>query len=140
MNRLFSFILILIFAVALSSCEKEEFENPLQFETNTLTIASAATQATIKLRLERPAEDNIPVTVRYQANGLTYNEDFTTNPEEVNGTIFLTIPTGSSEVTFTVNKQPGITLLGNEIVSFTLETAGKPATIGATSSLTVHLD
>lgn len=129
---------VLATALALGACKKTDPplpDNTLNFSASAQGFESTAASATVTLSLSRSASVAIPVTVSLAATGVTYGTEFTTEPAANNGTITLSIPAGSTSVSFTVNKTSGVFLNGNEYLSFTLASAGSPIVIGSTNAL-----
>lgn len=138
MKKLFYYILGLTLFIA--SCKKSDPalpDNLVNFTAATQGMESDATTADVTLNLSRTTTVAIPVTVTLITTGVTYGTEFTTLPAATNSTIAVTIPAGSNNVSFKVNKTAGIFLNGNESVSFTIATAGQPILLGATKSLTL---
>lgn len=139
MNKVISFLLIGII-ISFSSCEQDSPENPVQFADRTLTLSAGSDEVTVKLTLERAADDNIPVTVNMQSSVVTHRNEFIIEPEsaEVNGTIFLAVPKGAQEASFKVRKMGNPPLTGEEMILFNIASAAAPVVIGQKSTLEVN--
>ncbi len=140
MNTRYCLILFVILAAGMSSCEKETPNNTLQFEMSRATLSTDVPALTIRLTLERPAEDNIPITVDMQTLGITHKNQFVVSPEsvEVNGTLFLAFPKGATETSFTITKLGNPVLSGGETIVFSIVSATNPVIMGQPSTMEIH--
>lgn len=126
--------------LSVTACRKKEAplpDNLVVFETNAVGITAAENAATIKVKLSRGTTAEIPVVVKFTTVNAVYGTDFTTTPVGTTGSINLTIPSGSNEASFTINKVAGALYDGDEKVSFEIFSSGSPVLIGATKQLTV---
>ncbi|HRO48337.1 HmuY family protein [Agriterribacter sp.] len=124
-----------------AGCRKKDAplpDNLVQFESGNQGLAAAIPDITVKLKLTRAASSDIPVTISITPTGVAYTTDFTTAPAASSGTLSLTIPSGSSETSFTLTKTPGILLEGTEQIVFKIESSGSPVIIGSTNIFTLQ--
>ena len=135
MKQLLSKVMMMSLAVLLfvSGCRKRDAalpDNLVNFETDTQGMAEAENSATVRLKLVRGTDQNIPVTINFSLEGLEYGTDFTTVPAATNNSISLTIPSGNNETSFVVNKTPGTLFDGDEKINFSIYSSGSPVLIG----------
>lgn len=131
----------LFLLILAAGCRKKDAplpDNEVQFESDNQGLAAAASDITVKLKLSRATDRDIPVTVSLTPTGVAYTTNFTTTPAAASGTLSLTILSGSSEASFTLTKTPGILLDGDENIAFKIESSGAPVIIGATRVFTLQ--
>lgn len=132
------FYYILGFTLLMGACKKSDPalpDNQLSFSASTQGLASTDASIDIVLSLGRATDVAIPIVLNLEGTGVTYGTEFTTQPAAVNNTLSLTIPAGSSSVSFKVLKKDGIFLNGNESLSFNIQSAGQPVVLGSTKKL-----
>lgn len=130
----FSLVLITL----ATACRKKEAplpDNLIQFESNEQGISESANSISLKIRLTRATDKDIPVTINLNPTGITYGTDITSTPAAVNGSISTTIASGNSETTIVISKQPGILFDGDETLSLEIASSGSPVIIGDTRNL-----
>lgn len=140
MQKLRSILSIFSLIVIFSSCKKDDPalpDNLLNFETNEQGIPSGSADAEIKLSLSRVTDVAIPLTVELQPSGVTYGTEFTTTPAATNNMLALTVPAGSSSVSFKVTKAANIFLQGNESIAAIIKSASTPVLRGNTDTLVI---
>lgn len=127
--------------ILFGSCRKREGfalpDNYIVFATDAQGISEAETSITIKVRLIRGTDKDIPVVVKVTEQGAAYGTKYTTSPAATAGAINLTVPSGNNEASFTVNKVPGALFDGTEKLVFDLYSSGSPILIGVTKQLTL---
>src|SRR6185503_5783689 len=101
------------------------------FETSAQGITAAENSIVIKIKLSRPTDKDIPVTINFTPQNAVYGTDFTTVPAAPNGSLIVTIPSGNYEASFTVNKVNGVLYDGDEKVNFELYSSAAPVLISA---------
>lgn len=129
------------FLLLIGGCRKKEAplpDNLVQFESDNQGLPETTASITVKLRLSRAANAEIPVTVSFTPTGVVYDTDFTTTPSATSGTIALTIPSGSSETSFTITKKDGVLLDGDEKIEFKIASSGAPVIIGTMNLFTLQ--
>lgn len=134
------FGIILSLLVLVTGCRKRDAEladNLVVFETATQGINAAETAITVRLKLSRSTDRDIPVVVTLAEQGVVYGTDYTTNPVVAAGKLTLTIPSGNNETSFTVTKSSGVLFDGDERIVFDLYSSGAPVFIGATKQFTL---
>jgi len=126
--------------IMISACRKKDAplpDNLANFEASEQGIAPAAASITIKIKLTRAADRDIPVTISLLPAGVAYTTKFTTAPAAVSNAISLTILSGASEGSFTLTKAAGAAFAGDETIKFKIESTGAPVIIGITNVLTL---
>lgn len=125
-----------------TACRKREelslADNYVVFETNAQGIPESDTAITIKLKLIRGTDKQIPVTINVAAQNAVYGVDYTTEPATANGSFSIAVPEGNNEAVFTVKKVPGTLYDGDEKLTFSLYSSGAPVLIGTTKELTLN--
>lgn len=129
---------LLISAVGCREKEAPLPDNLVQFESDNQGLPASASDITIKLKLTRATDRDIPVTVSLTPTGVDYGTDYTTTPAASSGSLSLTALSGSSEVSFTLAKVPGILLNGDEKIVFKIESSGSPVIIGTVNTFTLQ--
>src|SRR5690606_20742282 len=94
---------------------------------------------TVKLKLVRAVNADIPVSISLTESGVVYGTDYTTTPAVNTATnkLELTVPSGASEVSFKLDKVAGALFDGDEKIDFEIYSSGSPVLIGIRKSLTV---
>lgn len=142
MKMTFTKILPLFFAalVLSTSCRKKDAplpDNLAQFESVEQGLDAATTSIVVKIKLSRATDKDIPVTIGLTHTGVEYTTDYTTTPAATSNTLALTILSGSSEASFTVNKAAGVLFDGDEKIDFKINSTGAPVIIGTNNQLTL---
>lgn len=139
--QLISWALVFGLFLLTVGCRKKEAplpDNLVQFESDNQGLPADTREITIKVKLSRAADRDIPVTISLVATGVSYTDDFTTTPDGSSGTISLTIPSGNSEASFKLTRTPGLLLDGDENIVFKIESSGAPVIIGTTKIFTLQ--
>jgi len=137
--------LVLSFSVLLlaGSCRKKDAplpDNLAQFESNEQGIAEATVDITVKIKLTRATDRDIPLTLALVNTGVDYTTDYATTPEAVSGTLSLSILSGSSETSFIIRKSASALFNGDEKIAFKIVSSGSPVIIGTTNEFTLKFD
>lgn len=143
MKMTFTKILPLFFAalVLSTSCRKKDAplpDNLAQFETSEQGIDAATTSVTVKIKLSRATDKDIPVTIGLTHTGVEYTTDYTTTPAATSNVLVLTILSGSSEASFTVNKAADALFYGDEKIDFKINSTGAPVIIGTNNQFALN--
>lgn len=128
-------MLISMIAVTLfSGCRKRDGfslpDNYVVFTTDAQGITETENAITIRVKLSRQTDKEIPLTIKLTPDKVIYGTDFTTIPAAVSGTINIVVPSGNNEATFTLNKLPGVLFDGDEKIDFELYSSAAPVLIG----------
>jgi hypothetical protein len=129
-------MMILVFV----SCRKRDADLPDNyaiFETSARGMTANETATTIKVKLSRGVNADVPVIINLNEQGVTYNTDYTTTPAATAGKISLRIPSGNNEASFVITKKPGVLFDGDETIVFDLYSTGAPVVIGLTKQFTL---
>lgn len=133
----FSLSVIILFG----ACRKREDlslpDNFIVFTSDAQGITESETSITVKVKLSRGTDKDIPVTINLTPQASTYGTEFTTTPAATSGSMIITVPSGNNEASFTVNKVPGVLYDGDEKIVFDLYSSGSPILIGTTKQLTL---
>lgn len=133
--------LSLAVVVILSACRKREGlsmpDNYVVFETNEQGIGTGENSITVKVKLSRGTDKDVPVTINLTPLQAVYGTEFTTVPAATNGSITITVPSGNNEGTFVVNKVGGTLYDGDEKIEFDLYSSGSPILIGVNRKFTL---
>jgi len=127
-------------ALVLVSCRKREAELPdnyAVFETSAQGFPASETNITVKIKLSRGVNADVPVVINLTDQGATYGTDYTTSPVATAGKISLTVPSGNNEASFTLTKKAGALFDGDEKTVFDLYSSGAPVLIGITKRFTL---
>lgn len=133
--------MITALTLTLAACEKSDpplADNLAQFESAEQGMDATDNAATFTIKLSRPVSNALSLSLELAENGVAYGTHYTTSPAAVNGVLPLTIPAGSSEISFTVTKKEDIFLSGTESVGFTVKPAGEGVLAGPTGTLTLR--
>lgn len=127
--------------IFLGSCRKREdfgtADNYIVFTTDAQGVSETENSITIKLKLVRGVDKDIPVTVKITEQGAAYGTKYTTTPAATAGVINLTVPSGNNETSFTVSKVAGALFEGTEKLVFDLNSSGSPILIGVKKQMTL---
>lgn len=135
MKKVFHFLLMISLMATAVSCKKSDPplpDNTINFEAAKQGLEAAASEAVLKINLARAADAAVAVTVNLQGTGLTYGTEYTTEPAATANVLTLSIPAGSTSVSFKVKKVANAVLNGTETIAFTIGAAGSPAVMGST--------
>lgn len=133
-----SFILACV--ILFSACRKKDAmlpDNLVNFESAAQGIAASENTITLKVKLERGTDRDIPVSINLTDQGVVYGTDYTTVPAATGGKISLTIPSGNNETSFSITKIPGALFDGDEKIVSDLFSSGAPVFIGAVKQFTL---
>lgn len=142
MNTLFknAFSLIVLVALLFIAACKEDPELPdnrVEFESDALGIADDESELAININLFREAEKDVEITLQFEATGLTYGTDFTTEPAASGNSITIPVSKGATAVSFMVKKVEGILLDGDEELSIAFTTVPTSLVLGEKLVLTL---
>jgi hypothetical protein len=124
-------LMVLIFI----SCRKRDADLPdnyAVFETAAQGLSANESSITVRVKLSRGVNADVPVIINLTEQGVVYGTDYTTTPAAAAGKISLTVPSGNNEVTFTLIKKAGVLFDGDEKIVFDLYSTGSPVLIGIT--------
>jgi hypothetical protein len=134
----------LIFSLAVTmimvGCRKRDAplpDNEVSFESTQQGIAEATKSITVKVKLSRATNKDIPVTIHLTPTGVDYNTDFTTTPAAASGNVVVNVLSGASEGSFTLTKSDGALFDGDETVLFRIISSGAPVIIGTVDEFTL---
>ncbi|HUR66967.1 MAG TPA: HmuY family protein [Chitinophagaceae bacterium] len=132
---------LLAASIFFAACRKREglslSDNYVIFESNAQGIVESENSITVKVKLSRGTDKDIPVSINLTPQGVVYGTDFTTTPAAMAGSLSVTIPPGNDEASFTINKVPGVLFDGDEKIIFNLYSSAAPVLIGATRQFTL---
>jgi hypothetical protein len=137
LNRI-SAVLLISTVFIIFSCESDDPplpDNVVSFTATESGIADDEAEATISIALSRASDVAITVVVEFETDGVAYGEHFTTEPSATANKLTVTIPAGSSSLSFKIKKEAGIFLEGSESITFTLTDAGEPLVLGDKTNL-----
>jgi hypothetical protein len=133
--------LILAAILLFSACRKRDDvlmpDNLVTFESTALGLATTENSITVKIKLSRNTDRDIPVSINLTSAHLVYGTHYTTTPASVGGVLNLTIPSGNNETTFTVSKVAGAAFAGDETVLFYINSSAAPVLIGNQKQFTL---
>ena len=135
MRKIYLIPALLFMLLLIASCRKRDgltADNYVVFETAAQGITAAETSITVRLKLAIHSTQEIPVTIDLAETGVQYGVDYSTSPAAVNGKIQLTVPSGSNEASFIVNKSNAVLFDGDEQLVFDINNAAAPVLIGVT--------
>ncbi|KQS33323.1 HmuY family protein [Dyadobacter sp. Leaf189] len=136
MKKIVKSLLLIAFLGSFNACNDDEPplpDNVAGFESAEKGFEGEETE--IRITLSRAVDVVTPVTVSVTPTQLTYGNEFTTTPAEVNNAISLSVPAGQSAVSFKVTKKAGILLDGDEHIAFRITSVGAPALAGTATDL-----
>ncbi|MGQ0740329.1 MAG: HmuY family protein [Bacteroidota bacterium] len=139
-NLLRTGIALLLTILLFISCRKRDAalpDNYAVFETSSQGIPAAETAITIKVKISRGVNADVPIVLNLAEQGVVYGTDYTTVPAATAGKITLTVPSGNNEASFTLNKVAGVLFDGDEKLIFDIYSSGAPVLIGVTKQLTL---
>jgi hypothetical protein len=135
-----SVVLGLLLAVSLVACRKRDAalpDNYAVFETSSQGMTAAEASITVKVKVSRGVNADVPVVINVTEQGVAYGTDYTTVPASSAGKISLIVPSGNNEASFTINKVAGALFDGDEKLVFDLYSTGSPVLIGVTKQFTL---
>ncbi len=139
MSNLFKYIFIALFTIGVTACEDElELpDNTIEFESDQLGFGADDTELTININFSRETTEAGTLSLTYEATGIEYGTDFTTDPSGADGTISIDVPAASSSVSFKVIKAEDLLLDGDETITFTVASTGQSLVVGSKSTLSL---
>ena len=135
-----SLTIILSTLIMLGACRKREADLPnnlASFQATSQGLGPTENSLDVKIELDRGTDRDIPITINFTPDGLTYGTDFTTTPAAVNNVITVTIPSGNNEAHFIVSKVPGALFDGDEKIVFDIYSSAAPVLIGVEKQFTL---
>lgn len=140
-QKLIYYSVVALAAISLATaCRKRDAvaaDNLVVFETAAQGITASENSINVRLILSRPADRDIPVTISLSEVDVIYGTDYTTTPAATAGKLTVTVPSGSNETSFTINKNSGILFDGDEKIVFDIFSSGAPVYIGLTKEFTL---
>jgi hypothetical protein len=133
-------LVLSLIVLAFVSCRKRDADLPdnyAVFESASQGLTAIETNITVRVKLSRGVNADVPVIINLAEQGVVYGTDYTTTPAATAGKISLTVPSGNNEVSFTLTKKPGVLFDGDEKVVFDLYSTGSPVLIGITKQYTL---
>ncbi len=112
-------------------------DNLVTFESSAQGLASSENSITVKIKLSRGTDKDIPVVIDLTPQNMVYGTDFTTTPAAVSGKLNVIIPQGNNEANFTVSKVAGALYDGDEKLVFDLYSSASPILIGSSKQFTL---
>jgi hypothetical protein len=141
MNTIRPIAVLSLAILFITGCRKRDAaelaDNLVYFEYASQGIEEANSTLTIKLKLVRSTDKDVPVVINLTETGLVYGTDYTTTPAAVSGKLNLTLPSGNNEASFTISKVAGALFDGDEKLVVDLYSSAAPIFIGATKKLEV---
>ncbi len=131
----------LLITVLVSGCRKREAmlpDNLVNFETSQQGITASENSINFKIKLERPTDRDIAVTISIAEQGVFYATDYVTTPAAAAGKLQLLIPSGNTETSFTVSKVNGVLFDGDEQLLFDIYSSASPVFIGNRKQLALN--
>ena len=130
--KLCSIIVCVTFLSWLSSCKSDPplADNLVAFETSAVGLADTDNETQININLSRAVSTATTLSISLTTDGVTYGEEFTTDPAATANSISVTIPANASTASFKVVRADNIFLDGNESVTFTITNAPTSLVIG----------
>lgn len=139
-KNLFQYTFVLVCATLVFSCGDDELQLPdnlVQFESTALGISATEDEIQINLFLSRSATEESTIVIDAVLTGLVHGVDVVTEPALTGNTLTLTLAPGAAQASFKVKKLPGILLLGEEKIVFTIQSAGGTLVVGTQKELSV---
>lgn len=141
MNTIKPIALLLIAGLFITGCRKRDAaelaDNLVYFEYASQGMEEATNTLTIKLKLVRPTDKDVPVVINLSETGVVFGTDYKTVPAVVGGKLNIVLPSGNNEASFTISKIPGVLFDGDEKLAFDIYSSAAPVFIGATKQLEV---
>jgi hypothetical protein len=125
-----SCVIVILFGACRKRADISLPDNLVVFTATEQGLPESENSIVVKLNLSRGTDRDVPVTINFTPEGVTYGTDFTTTPAAVSGTITLTVPSGNNEASFTVTKAPGALFDGDEKITFDIYRSESPVLIG----------
>ncbi len=131
----------MVAALFVTGCRKRDAaelpDNLVNFEYSSQGIDETINSITLKIKLVRSTDKDIPVVINLTETDLLYSTDYTTTPAAVSGKLNLVVPSGNNEASFTISKVAGALFDGDEKLVLDLYSSGAPVFIGASKQLAV---
>lgn len=134
---LFSLSAIILFGACRKRDDISLADNLVTFESATQGISETENSITVKVKLSRQTDKDIPLTINLTPDKVVYGTDFTTEPAAISGAINITVPSGNNEASFIVKKVSGVLFDGDEKVIFDIYRSETPVLIGVTKKFTL---
>jgi hypothetical protein len=126
-----SLAVIVLFGACRKRADISLPDNLVVFTSTEQGMTATENSITVKVKLSRGTDKDVPVTVKFVEQGVVYGTQYTTTPAANAGSIQLVVPSGNNEASFTINKVPGNLFYGDEKINFELYSSGAPVLIGA---------
>lgn len=140
---MFSLATFLLFSACRKRTDISLPDNLVVFMSSEQGIGSSENTLTVKVKLSRGTDQDIPLIINMTPENVAYGSEFTTMPAAsiaagTTSTIALVIPSGNNEASFTVTKQAGVLFDGDEKIVFNIYSSGAPVLIGNTKQFTLN--
>lgn len=132
-TRIISFVLavVVLFAACRKRADISLPDNLVVFTSTEQGITAAENSITVKVKLSRGTDQDVPVTIKFAETGVVYGTHYTTVPAANAGQLQLVVPSGNNEASFIINKVPGNLFYGDEKINYEIHSSGSPVLIGA---------
>lgn len=122
-----------------TSCKEDPElpDNVVGFQSGELGITESEASLDVTITLSRAVSEAATITISVEENDLVYGTDYTTTPEAVSNQITIPVPSGNTEVTFTVAKTEAALFDGDESLVFTIIDASTSLVVGDDNQLTL---
>lgn len=134
-------LVLALMVLSFISCRKRDADLPdnyAVFESAAQGLSASESSITVRVKLSRGVNADVPVIINLTEQGVVYGTDYTTTPAAAAGKISLTVPSGNYEATFTLTKKAGVLFDGDEKIVFDLYSTGSPVLIGSTKQYTLN--
>lgn len=124
-KTIYSFFIATLLCVGFTACGDDDDDVKLpditvNFNSSELGMDDDTESVEASINLSRAYTAAFDVTINVVADGVTYGEQFTTNPAVQDDQIKVTVPAGSTSASFTVARVADAFLEGTESIQFTL--------------------
>jgi len=133
-------LLVSVVAFSLTACKKDDppvAANQVQFESSKVGFSADESSLEVHLNFSRAADAAGTIEVQLGENGVTYGTQYETDPVASNGVLQVPYEQGAQEAVFKVTKAAGVTLDGDEFLSFVIGSVSSSVVVGMTDSLNV---
>lgn len=132
--------IVALFAVWLGSCKDDPEPPPIElfFSTTALSLAEGS-GTTVTVNLSRAANTQGSVKVSLDGDAV-YTEDYNTDPSGISGSFILTIPSGATEVQFTMASVNDNIFEGDKNATFILMEPSKGFVLGTQKTCVVTIE
>ena len=145
MKNYFNYLCIFLLVLSLNSCTDDDSQTTttnfvVAFEQPSIQLSNETNSNTIDLVFSEPAPQEGMITIQTESSNATYNQDFATIPEAVNGNLEISFEAGDEAASFQLEQLSEIIEGEEKSITFSITAVSIPETVfSGNTNLVVNL-